>query len=73
MQKVKCAVLGATGVVGQHFLKLLTGHPFFELAAICASDARTGKKLAEMKEHIAAIVVDICSPIEGVIIISSWK
>jgi len=52
MQKVKCAVLGATGVVGQHFLKLLTGHPFFELSAICASDARTGKKLAEMKEHI---------------------
>ncbi len=52
MQKVKCAVLGATGVVGQHFLKLLTGHPYFELAAICASDARTGKKLAEMKEHV---------------------
>lgn len=52
MQKVKCAVLGATGVVGQHFLKLLTGHPYFELAAVSASDARTGKKLQEMKEHI---------------------
>jgi len=52
MQKVKCAVLGATGVVGQHFLKLLNGHPYFDLTAICASDARTGKKLAEMKEHV---------------------
>ncbi len=52
MKKVKCAVLGATGVVGQHFLKLLNGHPYFELGAVCASEARTGKTLGEMKEHI---------------------
>ncbi|HPG38424.1 MAG TPA: aspartate-semialdehyde dehydrogenase [bacterium] len=52
MKKIKCAVLGATGVVGQNFLKLLSGHPYFELTAICASDARTGKKLAEIKEHV---------------------
>jgi len=45
MQKVKCAVLGATGVVGQHFLKLLTGHPFFELAAICEVMPEPGKNL----------------------------
>ena len=50
--KVKCAILGATGVVGQNFMKLLAGHPYFELAAVCASDARTGKTLGEMKEHV---------------------
>jgi len=58
MKKIKCAVLGATGVVGQNFLKLLSGHPYFELNAICASDARTGKKLAEIKEHVKGGIPD---------------
>ena len=52
MEKIKCAVLGATGVVGQHFLKLLADHPDFEVAKICASDARAGKKLAEIVEVV---------------------
>ncbi|MBN2000777.1 aspartate-semialdehyde dehydrogenase [candidate division KSB1 bacterium] len=52
MNKINCAVLGATGVVGQHFLKLLVAHPTFEVTAICASDARAGKKLSEMKEVV---------------------
>ncbi len=50
---MKCAVLGATGVVGQHFLKLLEDHPEFELAAVCASDARTGQPLSSAKELIS--------------------
>lgn len=52
MEKVKCAVLGATGVVGQNFLKLLVDHPYFELTTVCASDARKGQKLGEVKEHV---------------------
>ncbi len=52
MSKMNCAVLGATGVVGQHFLKLLVDHPWFDVTAICASDARAGKKLSEMKEVV---------------------
>ncbi len=52
MQKIKCAVLGATGVVGQNFLKLLVDHPYFELTTVCASDARKGQKLGEVKEHV---------------------
>jgi aspartate-semialdehyde dehydrogenase len=52
MEKVNCAVLGATGVVGQHFLKLLVDHPYFNLTTICASDARKGLKLAEAKENV---------------------
>ena len=50
MAKIRCAVLGATGVVGQHFLRLLVAHPFFELVAIAASDARTGQPLASARE-----------------------
>lgn len=52
MAKIKTAVLGATGIVGQHFLKLLVDHPYFDLAAICASDARAGLSLKEVKPLI---------------------
>ncbi len=52
MQKVKCAVLGATGVVGQNFLRLLVDHPYFELDAICASEARIDQTLSTVKEQI---------------------
>ncbi|MBN1465729.1 aspartate-semialdehyde dehydrogenase [candidate division KSB1 bacterium] len=52
MKKVRCAVLGATGVVGQNFLRLLVAHPNFELVAICASDVRVGLKLASAKEQV---------------------
>ena len=47
MSKFRCAVAGATGVVGQTFLQLLHDHPDFELVSICASEARIGKKLGE--------------------------
>jgi len=47
MSKIRCAVAGATGVVGQTFLQLLYDHPKFELVSICASEARIGKKLGE--------------------------
>jgi len=53
MAKIKSAVLGATGIVGQHFVKLLVDHPYFELAAVCASDARAGQRLREIKPLIA--------------------
>ena len=43
----KVAVLGATGVVGQRFLRLLDGHPWFRVAEVVASDGRRGKPYGE--------------------------
>lgn len=48
VQKLKTAVLGASGLVGQHFVRLLADHPFFELALITASDKSAGKKFKEL-------------------------
>lgn len=45
MKRIPCAVAGATGIVGQTFLKLLEGHPLFEPVALCASGKREGKAL----------------------------
>ncbi len=44
MDKLKVALLGATGMVGQRFVKLLENHEMFELAVLAASPKSAGKK-----------------------------
>lgn len=44
---MKAAVLGATGMVGQIFIKLLNGHPWFEVSAVAASERSVGLKYSE--------------------------
>lgn len=39
----RAAVVGATGVVGQHLVARLCGHPWFELAAVAASERSAGR------------------------------
>ena len=45
--KLKVAVLGATGTVGQQFIRMLTSHPWFELVAVAASANSAGKLYAD--------------------------
>lgn len=47
MAKVKVAVLGATGMIGQRFVQLLEDHPDFEIAGLYASERSEGKKLGD--------------------------
>ena len=47
MEKKKAAVLGATGLVGQAFVRLLAGHPWFETAILAASGRRTGSRYGD--------------------------
>lgn len=44
MPKLDVAILGATGAVGQRFIKLLENHPWFRVAEVIASDRSAGKK-----------------------------
>ena len=44
MAKLKVAILGATGMVGQRFLLLLENHPLFEVTCLAASPLSAGKK-----------------------------
>lgn len=48
MKKTKVAILGATGNVGQRFVQLLANHPWFEIAALCASQRSAGKKYKDV-------------------------
>jgi len=46
-KKWRAGVLGATGIVGQRLVKLLSTHPWFELAEVAASERSSGKTYAE--------------------------
>jgi aspartate-semialdehyde dehydrogenase len=69
--KIEVGVLGATGMVGQQFVKFLEDHPWFDLTWVGASDRSSGKKYSEatswrldgaMPDRIAALTVQDCKP-----------
>ena len=70
-QKIEVGILGATGMVGQHFISFLEGHPWFELTWLGASDRSAGKKYREATnwrldgatpDDVADITVEDCKP-----------
>ena len=66
------AILGATGAVGQTFIRQLAGHPWFEIAELAASDRSAGRPFAEacrwlegpLPVELASRVVVRCDPAE---------
>lgn len=64
------AVLGATGAVGQTFIRLLAGHPWFSVTEVAASERSAGKTYAEatkwlegtMPQDIASRRILPCTP-----------
>eukprot|EP00184_Porphyridium_aerugineum_P008710 CAMPEP_0184692162 /NCGR_PEP_ID=MMETSP0313-20130426/750_1 /TAXON_ID=2792 /ORGANISM="Porphyridium aerugineum, Strain SAG 1380-2" /LENGTH=418 /DNA_ID=CAMNT_0027149971 /DNA_START=201 /DNA_END=1457 /DNA_ORIENTATION=+ len=55
--KIKVAVLGCTGSVGQRFIELLGGHPWFEIAALGASQRSAGKTYVEAANWKQAVPI----------------
>ncbi len=45
--KIEVGILGATGMVGQQFVKFMQGHPWFEITWVGASDRSAGKPYRE--------------------------
>jgi aspartate-semialdehyde dehydrogenase len=64
------AVLGATGAVGQTFIRRLAGHPWFEITELAASERSVGKRYADacrwlegdMPDEISGTTVVACEP-----------
>ncbi|MBQ7599869.1 MAG: aspartate-semialdehyde dehydrogenase [Clostridia bacterium] len=46
-EKLNCCVVGATGMVGQRFLTLLDGHPYFKVTGVAASARSAGQRYEE--------------------------
>lgn len=70
-KKIPVGILGATGSVGQKFIQLLANHPWFEIAALGASERSAGKPYRDavnwlmpepIPKHIAEMRVGMCVP-----------
>ena len=46
-KRVSVGVIGATGMVGQNYIRLLNNHPWFEVAYVAASPRSAGKRYRE--------------------------
>jgi aspartate-semialdehyde dehydrogenase len=71
MKKIPVGVLGATGSVGQKFIQLLDGHPYFELTEVAASERSSGKPYGShvnwfldtpMPEGVRNKIIKDCEP-----------
>ena len=69
--RIEVGILGATGMVGQHFIKFLQGHPWFDLKWLGASDRSAGKRYRDAMtwhlvggtpDSVADIRVEECKP-----------
>ena len=47
MEKLKVGIIGATGIVGQRFVSLLSNHPWFQISSLAASSKSEGKTYSE--------------------------
>lgn len=47
MERIKAAVLGSTGLVGQHFVRMLERHPWCEIALLTASERSAGRRYGD--------------------------
>lgn len=59
MEKIKVAVMGGTGIVGQQFIRMLADHPYFEVGMITASRKSINKRYGEAVDWIVSEEVPI--------------
>jgi aspartate-semialdehyde dehydrogenase len=52
--RINVGILGATGVVGQQFVRLLDNHPWFRVTWLAASERSAGKRYDELVWRLAS-------------------
>ena len=65
MGKLQVGVLGATGMVGQRFISLLSGHPWFEVVSVAASPRSADKTYKEAVSGRWVQAGEIPGPVAG--------
>lgn len=73
-QRVEVGILGATGMVGQQFIRQLATHPWFKPAWLAASDRSEGKSYEKaaswrldipIPDEVRGMTVNACTPGKG--------
>ena len=71
MEKLKVGIVGATGMVGQRFIMLLSDHPYFEISALIASPRSAGKTYVQAGEGRWKMTSPIPEKVKNMILLSS--
>lgn len=70
-EKIPVGILGATGTVGQKFVRLLAEHPWFQVVSVAASSSSAGRRYEDvarwrepvaLPQEIAGLRVGECAP-----------
>ncbi len=67
-ERIKVGVLGATGMVGQRYIKLLENHPWFEVTYVAASPRSAGKPYCEAVKNRWLIGAEIPAGVANLIV-----
>lgn len=70
MKKFRVGVLGATGMVGQRFVTLLSNHPWFTVTAVAASERSAGKTYSQAVENRWAMNTSIPDNVKNITVLN---
>ncbi len=71
--KLKAGIVGGTGMVGQRFVELLNGHPWFEVTAIAASASSAGKTYEAAVQGRWKLSTPIPEAVKGIMVQDASK
>ena len=71
MEKLRVGIIGATGMVGQRFIMLLSEHPYFEITALVAGGRSAGKKYSEAVEGRWKMKAECPEKVRDMVVINS--
>ena len=71
MKEYRVGIIGGTGMVGQRFVTLMEGHPWFRLTAIAASGRSAGKRYDEAVSGRWAMTAPIPEEARGLTVLDA--
>ena len=71
MKEYRVGIIGGTGMVGQRFVTLMEGHPWFRLTAIAASGRSAGKTYEEAVANRWAMDAPIPQEARGLVVLDA--
>ena len=71
MKKLKCGIIGATGMVGQRFITLLAKHPYFDIACLAASSRSAGKTYEEAIGNRWCMATEMPESVKNMVIVDA--
>lgn len=71
MQQYRVGIIGGTGMVGQRFITLMEGHPWFKLTAIAASARSAGKPYEQAVDRRWAMATPIPQEAKDIVVMDA--